>query len=116
MGSTHGRLTLFWLLRQPLILIAVERMFSMDVLIERACGLDVHKDNITACIITPTGKEIETFSTKPVYLTELVDWLKEPACIHAGLEGKSVYWNPFVNWLEGKDIRCLVWNAQHFKP
>ncbi|CAH2715880.1 hypothetical protein BACCIP111895_03064 [Neobacillus rhizosphaerae] len=31
----------------------------MDVVIERACGMDVHKDNISACIITPEGKEIQ---------------------------------------------------------
>ncbi|OLO25094.1 IS110 family transposase, partial [Alkalihalophilus pseudofirmus] len=36
----------------------------MDVIIERACGMDVHKDSITACIITPRGKEIQSFSTK----------------------------------------------------
>ncbi|MCK1999626.1 IS110 family transposase, partial [Psychrobacillus psychrodurans] len=35
----------------------------MEVIIERACGMDVHKDSITACIITPKGKEIQTFST-----------------------------------------------------
>ncbi|MBT2701172.1 hypothetical protein J7E79_28210 [Bacillus sp. ISL-40] len=34
----------------------------MDVVIERECGMDVHKNNITACILTPEGKEIQTFS------------------------------------------------------
>jgi|SRR5690625_1596108 len=115
MGSTHGRLTLFWLLRQPLILIAVERMFSMDVLIERACGLDVHKDNITACIITSEGKEIKTFSTKTVYLIELVDWVKEHKCTHVAMESTSVYWKPIVNLLEAEEIEFLVVNAQHIK-
>lgn len=28
----------------------------MEVVIERACGMDVHKDNITACIMTPEGR------------------------------------------------------------
>ena len=49
----------------------------MDVVIERACGMDVHKDNITACILTPEGKEIQTFSTKTVFLLQLVDWIKQ---------------------------------------
>ena len=31
----------------------------MDVIIERACGMDVHKDSITACVMTPEGKEME---------------------------------------------------------
>ncbi|MGJ9460533.1 IS110 family transposase [Oceanobacillus sp. CF4.6] len=87
----------------------------MDVIIERACGLDVHKDNITACIITPEGKEIETFSTKTVYLIELVDWVKEHKCTHVAMESTSVYWKPIVNLLEAEDIEFLVVNAQHIK-
>ena len=87
----------------------------MDVLIERACGLDVHKDNITACIITPEGKEIKTFSTKTVYLIELVDWVKEYKCTHVAMESTSVYWKPIVNLLEAEDIEFLVVNAQHIK-
>lgn len=87
----------------------------MDIIIERACGLDVHKDNITACIITPKGKEIETFSTKTVYLIELVDWIKEHGCTHVAMESTSVYWKPIVNLLEAEDIEFLVVNAQHIK-
>jgi hypothetical protein len=29
--------------------------------------MDVHKDNITACSMTPEGKEIQTFSTKTLF-------------------------------------------------
>jgi transposase len=36
----------------------------MEVVIERACGMDIHKDNITACILTSEGKEIQTFQLK----------------------------------------------------
>ncbi|WP_157448618.1 hypothetical protein [Brevibacillus brevis] len=35
----------------------------MDVVYTHVCGLDVHKKNIVACIITPKGKEVRTFST-----------------------------------------------------
>jgi hypothetical protein len=31
-------------------------MVSMEVIIERVCGMDVHKNNITACIMTPQRK------------------------------------------------------------
>lgn len=87
----------------------------MEVVIERACGMDVHKDNITACIITPKGKEIQTFSTKTVYLIELVDWIKQNQCTHVAMESTSVYWKPIVNLLEAEDIEFLVVNAQHMK-
>ena len=87
----------------------------MDVVIERACGMDVHKDNITACIITLEGKEIKTFSTKTIFLIQLVDWIKENNCTHVAMESTSVYWKPIVNLLEAEDIEFLVVNAQHMK-
>jgi transposase len=87
----------------------------MDVVIERACGMDVHKDNITACIMTPEGKEIQTFSTKTVFLIQLVDWIKQHRCTHVAMESTSVYWKPIVNLLEAEDIEFLVVNAQHMK-
>jgi transposase len=96
-------------------MIAVERRYSMDVAIERACGMDGHKDNITACILTPEGKEIQTFSTKTVFLLQLVDWIKQHNCTHVAMESTSVYWKPIVNLLEAEDIEFLVVNAQHMK-
>ena len=87
----------------------------MDVVIERACAMDVHKDNITACIITPEGKEIQTFSTKTVFLLQMVDWVKQHGCTHVAMESTSVYWKPIVNLLEAEDIEFLVVNAQHMK-
>jgi transposase len=87
----------------------------MDVIIERACGMDVHKDSITACIITPKGKEIQSFSTKTVFLLKLLDWVKEHGCTHVAMESTSVYWKPIVNLLESEDIVFLVVNAQHIK-
>lgn len=87
----------------------------MDVIIERACGMDVHKDSITACIMTPEGKEIQTFSTKTVFLLKLVDWITKHGCSHVAMESTSVYWKPIVNLLEAEDIEFLVVNAQHMK-
>jgi transposase len=87
----------------------------MDVIIERACGMDVHKDNITACIMTTEGKEIKTFSTKTVFLLQLIDWIKEHKCTHVAMESTSVYWKPIVNLLEAEGIEFLVVNAQHMK-
>lgn len=87
----------------------------MDVMIERACGLDVHKDSITGCIITPNGKEIQTFSTKTVFLLKLLDWIRDNGCSHVAMESTSVYWKPIVNLLESEDIEYLVVNAQHIK-
>ncbi|AFC28436.1 transposase IS116/IS110/IS902 family protein [Paenibacillus mucilaginosus 3016] len=87
----------------------------MEVLIERACGLDVHKKSITACIVTPEGKEIKTFRTHTVFLLELIDWIKEHRCTHVAMESTGVFWKPIVNLLEAEQIEFLVVNAQHMK-
>ncbi|NQX60598.1 IS110 family transposase [Paenibacillus qinlingensis] len=87
----------------------------MDILIERACGMDVHKDSITACTMTPAGKEIQTFSTKTVFLLQLIDWIKKHGYTHVAMESTGVFWKPIVNLLEAEDIEFLVVNAQHMK-
>jgi transposase len=87
----------------------------MDILIERACGMDIHKDSITACVMTPEGKEIQTFSTKTVFLLQLIDWVKNHGCTHVAMESTGVFWKPIVNLLEAEDIEFLVVNAQHMK-
>ena len=102
-------------MHQPPIFIAIERMVSMEVIIERVCGMDVHKDNITACIMTPEGKEIQTFSTKTVFLLKLVDWIKSHGCTHVAMESTGVFWKPIVNLIEAEEIEFLVVNAQHMK-
>jgi transposase len=80
----------------------------MEVLIERACGLDVHKKTITACIVTPEGKEIKTFRTHTVFLLQLIDWIKEHRCTHVAMESTGVFWKPIVNLLEAEEIEFLV--------
>ena len=87
----------------------------MEVIIERVCGMDVHKDNITACIMTPEGKEIQTFSTKTVFLIQLMDWIKSHGCTHVAMESTGVFWKPIVNLIEAEEMEFLVVNAQHMK-
>jgi len=87
----------------------------MQILYERCCGLDVHKKSITACIITPEGKEIKTFGTMTGDILELVDWIKSKNCTHVAMESTGVYWKPIYNLLEAEEIETLVVNAQHIK-
>jgi len=87
----------------------------VEIVVERACGMDIHKDNITACILTSNGKEIQTFSTKTVFLLQLIDWIKQHECTHVAMESTGVFWKPIVNLLEAEGIEFLVVNAQHMK-
>jgi transposase len=75
----------------------------------------VHKKSVTACVITPEGKELRTFGTMTEDLLALVDWIKEKGCTHVAMESTGVYWKPVYNLLELAEIEALVVNAQHIK-
>ncbi len=91
----------------------------MDVIYRRCCGLDVHKDSVSACVLVaePPGrrrKELRRFGTMTRDLLELLDWLLELRVTHAAMESTGVYWKPVWNILEGH-VEVLLANAQHIK-
>jgi transposase len=90
----------------------------MDVLIERACGLDVHQATVVACLITGAGKqkrkEIRSFPTMTASLRALRDWLKEAGCTHVAMESTGVYWQPVYAVLDGH-FELVIGNARHMK-
>jgi transposase len=90
----------------------------MQVVYERCCGLDVHKDTVAACIAITEGGRVHrnkrVFGTTTKALLELSDWLAEHSVTHVGMESTGVYWKPIWNILEGQFDITLV-NAQHFK-
>ncbi|MGQ9513393.1 IS110 family transposase [Thermodesulfitimonas sp.] len=87
----------------------------MRIVYERCCGIDVHKQSLVACVITPEGKELRTFGTMTVHLLELADWLEERGVTHVAIESTGVYWKPVYNLLESYSLELLVVNAQHIK-
>ena len=91
----------------------------MDAIIERCCGLDVHKKTIVACLLIGQGhqrpkKEIRTFQTVTKELAAMKDWLLSQGCTHVGMESTGVYWKPVFNILEGF-FEIIVGNARHIK-
>jgi transposase len=91
----------------------------MDVVNERCCGVDVHKQSVVACAIVPgtgrqTHKEIRTFGTMTADLLEFADWLHTSGVTHVAMEATGVYWKPLWNLLEGQ-FELLLVNAQHVK-
>ena len=91
----------------------------MKVVYERCCGIDVHKKNVVACLITPgkraeSQKQMRTFSTMTAELLEMSDWLRAAGCTHVAMESTGVYWKPVYNLLEGH-FEVLLVNAHHLK-
>lgn len=94
----------------------------MKDLLEKCCGLDVHKNIIVACILTgPIGKitvsEIHEFSTLASGLVELRDWITASGCSHVAMESTGIYWIALYEILEAasEKLTLLVVNARHMK-
>jgi transposase len=91
----------------------------MEVVYPRCGGLDVHKDSVVACRVTPgegaaPRKEVRTFGTTTGELRGLAEWLAEAGCTHVAMESTGVYWHPVWDALEGRFALLLV-NARHVK-
>jgi transposase len=90
----------------------------MEVVYERCCGLDVHRDTVVACLsIIEAGqrrKEIRTFRTITKELLSLRQWLLSEGCSHVGMESTGVLWRPVYDRLTGYFELVLV-NAAHMR-
>ena len=91
----------------------------MERLIERVCGLDVHKQTVAACVRVPASKgtraqHVRTFGTTAAELLALRDWLEAHGVTHVAMESTGVYWKPIYYVLEER-FACLVVNAAHVK-
>lgn len=86
----------------------------MRVLYQRCCGLDVHKESVMACVLTPEGKQIRKFGTMTKDLLMLSDWLATFQVTHVAMESTGVFWQPIYNLLE-EEFTVWVVNARHVK-
>lgn len=93
----------------------------MDVIVERACGLDVHQRTVVACVLMAPAckkakREVKTFGTTASDLAELGRWLSAHAVTHVGMESTGVYWKPVYAVLEDVGhFELIVGNAHHIK-
>ena len=77
---------------------------------EKACGLDVHKDSVFACILDEQGKKLleKRYGTLTPDLTALRDALIENGCGRIAMESTSIYWMPVWHVLESDFSLKLV--------
>jgi len=87
----------------------------MEIVYTHCCGMDVHKKSVTACLITPKGKEIKTFSTMTDDLLKMLDWLMKEGCQQVAMESTASYWKPVYNLLEAAGMPTMIVNAKHIK-
>jgi len=86
-----------------------------------ACGMDVHKDKIDACVRIGDGSAegeviIRTFSTMRKSLFELRDWLVSLNCFKVLMESTGVFWMP-IYWIleEVSGLNVGIGNSRELK-
>ncbi len=91
----------------------------MEIVVERAAGLDVHKASVTACVRVPDEggerkEDVATFATTVPALLTLADWLEAHGVTDVAMEATGVYWKPVWAILEDR-FSCTLVNARHVK-
>jgi transposase len=93
----------------------------MEILQERAAGLDVHRSTIVACVLCsdpggPVEKTMQSFAATAAGIVALLAWLRGFGVTHVGMEGTGVYWLPVFMALEDAGWAIpVVGNARHIK-
>jgi len=89
----------------------------MERVVERGCGLDVHKKSIAACVRIPDERgqrrqQVRTFGTVAAELLALRDWLEVHGVTHVAMESTGAYWKPIYYVLE-EAFTCVLVNPVH---
>jgi transposase len=91
----------------------------MEEILDKCCGIDVHQDSLTACVMKGSGKsmykEIREFSTFTDGIQAFGSWLREHEITHAAIESTGVYWKPVFNILAEEHFDLMLVNARHVK-
>jgi len=92
-----------------------KEVIEFELVVERGCGMDVHKDTVVATI-RGNGLQTQTrsFKTFTNSLIKLKKWLQKHKITHIAMESTGVYWKPVFNVL-GDDFEILLVNARHVK-
>jgi len=90
----------------------------MQIVHERCAGLDVHKEFVVACVRLiekqQVLRQVRRFETTTQGLLELLAWLQQHGCTHAGMEATGVYWKPVWHLLEGC-LELVLSNPAHMR-
>jgi len=92
-----------------------KNVIEFEQVVERGCGMDVHKNLIVATI---QGKDIKmqtkSFNAFTSSLIKLKEWLLKNGITHVAMESTGIYWKPVFNIL-GDEFAVLLVNARHVK-
>lgn len=92
-----------------------KEQINFEQIVERGCGLDVHKKIIVATIRgTGIKEQTKSFDGFTDSIEKLKEWLQKHNITHVAMESTGVYWKPIYNILED-GFEILLVNARHIK-
>ena len=91
----------------------------MERMMERVCGIDVHKATLSACVRVGSAdgsieQEVRSFGTTGDELLDLRLWLSSRGVTHVAIEATGVYWKPVYYVLE-EALRMVLVNPAEVK-
>lgn len=92
----------------------------MEYVYESCAGLDVHQNNVVACVLhgpltsTRPKKEEKRFDTTTSGLSALKEWLSSFDCQVVAMESTGVYWKPIWHVLQA-DFQLILANPRKIK-
>lgn len=91
----------------------------MQIVYSRCCGLDVHKDSVTACVLVTQADgrrqvRLKQFDAHAAGLHRLLLWLLACKVTHVAMESTGVYWKPVWSALE-KHFQLILANPYQVK-
>ena len=88
---------------------------TIDQIIEKGCGIDVHKEMMMVTImgkgLKKVTKEFQTFTED---IQTCRQWLVSHGIKYVAMESTGVYWKPIFNILS-EDLEIILVNARHIK-
>ncbi len=92
-----------------------KQQINFEQIVERGCGIDVHKKIIVATIRgTGIKEQTKTFDGFTDSIEKMKGWLQKHNITHVAMESTGVYWKPIYNILED-GFEILLVNARHIK-
>src|SRR5665811_590614 len=83
---------------------------EFEQVIDRGCGLDVHRDTVVATVMGKGIKtETRTFGTTTSSLNELGEWLQSLKVTDGAMESTGIYWKPVLHVL--REYPCLLYTS-----
>ena len=88
-------------------------------IVKRCCGLDVHKNSITATLLKEGSKgkitkKVKEFGTFKEDVIKMKQWLIKEKCEAVAMESTGIFWSSIYDTLH-KELKVSVVNARNIK-